>query len=54
MSKEAVEAIKIGSTQDRVAEGVQQSDFFITDSEALSAYSQQFQIGWNKFILEEL
>ena len=51
MSKEAVEAIKIGSTQDRVAEGVQQSEFFITDSEALSTYLRQFQTGWKQIYL---
>ena len=51
ISKEAVEAIKIGYTQDKFAEGIQQSEFFITNSDALSAYSRQFQIGWKQIYL---
>ena len=51
MTKEAVEAIKIGCTQDKLAEGVQHSEFFITNPDALSAYSRQFQIGWKQIYL---
>ena len=51
MTTEAVEAIKIGCTQDKVADGVQQSEFFVTNSDELSAYSRQFQIGWKQIYL---
>ena len=49
-----MEALNIGSAQDRVEEGVQQSDYFINDPQVHSAYLQQYQIGWRQIYIGRL
>ena len=51
ITESAVAALNIGSAQDRVEEGVQNSDYFINDPQVHRAYLPQHQIGWKQLYI---